>query len=700
MVDSEGWVGTGSCLALDAAGHPHISYYRYPSSIDNISGLKYAAWNGASWDIHTADSIGVGCWAPGSTSLVLDASDRPHISYCDAASTGHPHVPSVLKYAVWNGTGWEVQVVDGPDVGHYSSLALDASGYPRISYQDYANGDLKYAAWDGTSWNIQVVDDGAFVFQYQYTSLALDSSWRPRIGYYDRRNEHLKYAAWDGASWDIETVDSVGRVGEWDSLALDASGRPHISYWDRTNEDLKYATTSPPAQAFHVLSTTGYYMISLPLTPASATPHDVFSDDLGDGHYYMWGWDGGGYETLLTSTPGSQGTTLSAQKGYWMLASAAMLDIDVGGTLPHGDQAIPLQAGWNMFGAPYEVTMDSLLVDNGGDVRSLAHAQAAGWALATFYYSHDGTGSYSTLTIGETPADTLSFWHGYWVLAGLDCSLVIPAPSGGSGGATTVALRRAPPSPTWAFDIQATSGCSVDIVTIAAADGASEDFDGFALDRPKPPPGPGQGRLRMALTLGGRPTVAHSSPLSQLAMETRGTGEEAAEWRFTVAGGVEGEPVTLRWADLSRFPKDRVAILRDLDTGTGTFMRSRGRYEFAAPANGNGRNFAVVVKPVQQTCCVITNFSVLPLRGGRGAEIDFGLLADAKVDIAVLNVAGRLVERVRENASAEAGTHTVIWNGRSMAGTALPNGTYICVLSAKAEDGQQARRVCPLTVGR
>jgi len=491
-----------------------------------------------------------------------------------------------------------------------------------------------------------------------------------------------------------------------------------------------YSTTDLTV-ATHELPVAGYYMISFPLALGAATVHDVLSDDLGDGSYYMWRWQDSGYEAVPTSLPESGETELSIDDGYWLLAPAATLDA-VGGP-PGGDQAILLQSGWNMVAAPYEATMDSLLAHNAGDVRSLAEAQAAGWLLATFYYSHDGTGSYSTLTINQAPPDQLSLWHAYWVLAGVDCWLIFPEPVGG-----TVATRAAQVGharPAWAFDIEVTTDHYSDSITIAAADAASDGFDGFALDRPKPPAPPGEGRLRMVLRGKGRRGTRASrasqraasqsstqrSPASQssrasppynkapgrqiswdseLAMETKGTVQDAAEWQFTVAGGVKGETVRLSWPELSRLPKDRVAILTDRDTGRRIFMRSRAQYEFAAPGEASNRSFAVTVKPAQQAGLLISSFSVVPLRAGRGAELRFGLSADATVDISVLNVAGRVVQRVREAVATEAGSHTITWTGRSMNDTALPNGTYLCVLRAKAPDGQQARAVRPISLGR
>ncbi len=457
-------------------------------------------------------------------------------------------------------------------------------------------------------------------------------------------------------------------------------------------------------QATHELAATGYYMISFPLTPISATVHDLLCDDLGDGNYYMWWWWAGGYQTVPTAQPECEYTTLGLQRGYWLLAAAATLDI--WGTPPSWDQTIPLKTGWNMIAAPFEATMDSLQVDKDGDVRGLADAQAAGWVLATFYYSHDGTGSYSRITIGQDPPDTLSLWYGYWVLAGLECSLIVPAPAGGS---VATALQHDSVPPVWAFDIEVIGGESADRITVAAADSASDDFDGFGLDQPKPPAPPGEGRLRMVLRAEGwrgtEPPPYNKAPgrqmpwASQLATETKSSAQDVLEWNFTITGGREGEPVRLTWPDLSRLPKDRVAILTDRDSGARTSMRSRAQYEFEAPSSGASRSFTVSVKPAQQGALLISGLSAVPTRGGTW-DIGFSLSADATVTARVYNVAGRLVGDIANGSALARGRASLPWNGRGVTDTHVPSGTYLLRVTARTEDGEQASAVTLMQVRR
>jgi len=97
------------------------------------------------------------------TSLVVDPSDNTHIAYYDKTN-------GALKYAHWNGSSWQTRTIDSAgDVGQYTSLVLDSSGNPHISYYDEGNTSLKYAYWEGGSGvegaelTANVNDDGVLV---------------------------------------------------------------------------------------------------------------------------------------------------------------------------------------------------------------------------------------------------------------------------------------------------------------------------------------------------------------------------------------------------------------------------------------------------------------------------------------------------------------------------------------------------------
>jgi hypothetical protein len=225
--------GTWTSIAVDSNNRPHISYKAYKV------GLRYAYFNGTSWQFETVvpdttagtDEI----YIDYSTSIALDSSDYPHISYTRATQNSGGALDYDVMYAFFNGASWIVQPVDEEgNWGMETSLVLDASGHPHISYYGGTGSTtyLKYAYHNGTVWTIVNIDPVSP--STCATSITLDSSGYPHISY--DASHGLKYANYNGSVWNIVTVDSV--QGRYSSLALDSSDNPHISYvgkWGTAN---------------------------------------------------------------------------------------------------------------------------------------------------------------------------------------------------------------------------------------------------------------------------------------------------------------------------------------------------------------------------------------------------------------------------------------------------------------------------------
>lgn len=293
VVDSAGNSGQNSSLALDTSGRPHIAYQ---GNIDDM--LKYARYDGTSWTIETIDSLTL-LWSEvgDALSLVLDATDKPHITYSWGWATRYGWEETKLNYAYRDGPGWQIETIasaspgrvasfvssaidgfgrlhtvfsngsavhpiqyawhDGSDWqmetitddtgfslrGRAFSLALDTNNRPHISlhgaFAPYRHR-LRYVWHDGVNWNAQILAEADVIF----TSLALDNADRPHIGYYDGDQRTLRYAFQEGGTWQSEIVDRASdsdKVGTYSSLALDSLNHPHVSYYDIVKADLRYA---------------------------------------------------------------------------------------------------------------------------------------------------------------------------------------------------------------------------------------------------------------------------------------------------------------------------------------------------------------------------------------------------------------------------------------------------------------------------
>mgnify|MGYP001076776833 CR=1 FL=1 len=226
MVDGGGKFVMATALVVDSASFPHVSYF-----IWGDGDLKYAYKDGAGWHIQRV----AGPYHVGSISLALDATGHPHISYGDGG---------VLKYVYYDpADGWHSRtVVSGlGDEGGHNSLALDGEGNPHLAYYNHSSKEIVYTYQDAAGWHSHTVDTGVgTTWEGSHVSLDLGGSEHPHISYYARPSRDLRYAHRDTEGWHVETVDGDVREG-WPnshSLVLDADGYPHISYG---RNDLKYA---------------------------------------------------------------------------------------------------------------------------------------------------------------------------------------------------------------------------------------------------------------------------------------------------------------------------------------------------------------------------------------------------------------------------------------------------------------------------
>ncbi len=254
--------GQYASMQLDSAGNPVISHYDPVGAQLRLTRCYDPACVIAHTNVIDGDGNldVVGTY----TSLELDSDDFAVISYYDA-------VNGDLKLAHCDdldcATNVSVNTVDATnDRGQFSSLALDDSGNPVISYYD-ASGKLLLAhcndrdcgggddAPSGTITAGEGADDVG-----QYSSLALDLfDQRPVIAYYnatdgDVKLVHCSNDACTGAQSSVVVDGAIEDVGSDLSMALDLGSNPVIAYFDADNLALKVARCDDQACAAPVVN--------------------------------------------------------------------------------------------------------------------------------------------------------------------------------------------------------------------------------------------------------------------------------------------------------------------------------------------------------------------------------------------------------------------------------------------------------------
>jgi hypothetical protein len=150
-----------------------------------------------------------------------------------------------------------VPLLLGDDVGLYASLALDGLGRPHVAYFDRTHGDLKYAYRSGEGWNLLRVPRAGDVGPGavgRLCSLALDASGLPRIAYLGETTGALRLARkYADGRWAIEEIQACspeqgwpgglgGEVGRRVELVLDERGGEWIAFHDPCTGALRVAS--------------------------------------------------------------------------------------------------------------------------------------------------------------------------------------------------------------------------------------------------------------------------------------------------------------------------------------------------------------------------------------------------------------------------------------------------------------------------
>ncbi|MBD3292679.1 MAG: hypothetical protein GF393_07115, partial [Armatimonadia bacterium] len=279
----------------------------------------------------------------------------------------------------------------------------------------------------------------------------------------------------------------------------------------------------------------------------------------------------------------------------------------------------------------------------------------------------------------------------YWLLAHRDVSLVFPPPSLSTLSTTSVSEASSDAQDGWRFGIEVeAAGQSRAPRYVGASSAASDQID--VRDVPAPP-----SALRPGPALDAWFTIGDED--ARYLVDTRSADAAHQTWQLTVLSEAPGAPVTVRWPDLSEnLPDDMVATLEDLAAGRQVYMRTSESYTFTSQTGGT-RDLQITVRPRAQATLGLN--ATTRSMGGAGLEIAYTLSSDAAVDVEVRNIAGRVVRRVADNRAATKGQNTLVWNGLSETGTAVPSGTYIVQVTARSpETGEQMSVIRTETIAR
>jgi len=276
----------------------------------------------------------------------------------------------------------------------------------------------------------------------------------------------------------------------------------------------------------------------------------------------------------------------------------------------------------------------------------------------------------------------LDGWEGVWLLGSANGTTITALPPGSSpAAAADEPVKRVVDRENWQIPIVARAAGSVDACNAAGVSTRAGD-----LQVPNPPP-----------IAGAVDVVLHGSAGEGLAYDLRGSIGAKATWEFSVHTGARNADVEVLLPDLSEVPADLSVTLIDVAAGETRYARMMPTYVYNS-GQGGARQFVLKVEPRRSTGLTIRTAGAQV--GRQGAVVTYVLSAEAKVRARVMNIAGKPIRTLTRNATAAAGSNTLMWNLSSDLNTRVPNGCYLVEIEASTQDGQRANALQTIVVER
>lgn len=481
----------------------------------------------------------------------------------------------------------------------------------------------------------------------------------------------------------------------------DTTTEDGVQYWyavtavdDEGNENTQVTTAGPVVSNpnFSFNYPPGLSIVAVPAVPAAPQSNRIADilgigpDDAGDIDLASWDplAEGGGAYTLWSQSPQDASFTQALGRAWWLRSDRPLLVNIAGQAAPAGEFAKPVVAGWNLWGNPFTTRLDfgatQVTGIGQGTPVSLQTSNQLGFTRDYAWAYDPFSNSFKLISAADLPFATnvIEPGRGVFFLAKRPATLLLQRQGAPAAQGTPVAL----------------DGWSLRLVAEAAGAADTDNFLGVSaqaaqLNGVVSPPRP-DGDLELYFVrpgaAGGRLATDFVPPAAE------------ARWQIKVACATPGATVRLSWPDLSELPADCRPILVDEDSGRSIYLRTSTGYSYEVGDEPTERNFTLRIADGDAGTLTISALSAIG--GSGGAQVAYTLSEDAAVTVEVLNVAGRVVQRLAADRAQTAGPQQLRWDGRSLAGSAAPAGTYLVRILARGADGQQVGAVRSIQLAR